>query len=123
MTPNLMVENVDETIAFYQGILGFSMMDSASSDKGEVKWAFIQKDEVQLMLQEKENLIEEYPILSTAKLQPSLSLYMMVDDFDQLYEDVKSKHAILKDINVTSYGLTEFAIADNNGYVLTFSKV
>jgi len=122
MTPNLMVENVDTTVAFYQDILGFSMIDSMPSDKGEVKWALIQKDEVQLMLQEKENLIEEYPILSTAKLQPSLSLYMMVGDFDQLYEDIKSKHTILKDVNVTSYGLTEFAIADNNGYVLTFSK-
>ncbi|TCP65553.1 VOC family protein [Baia soyae] len=123
MTTNLMVESVEETLAFYEGILGFSLVTSVPNDNGQLQFAILQKDKLSLMIQQRASLTQEYPILETSKVQPSVSLYMDVDDFEQLYMELKEKCQVLYEPHTTFYGATEFAIADNNGYVLTFAKV
>lgn len=121
ITPNLMVENVKETIDFYKNILNFSIIDSVPNSDGNFDFAILSKDQCTLMLQKKENLIEEYPILETEQIKPSLSLFFLTDDIQKLATLVKKKTSFLKEIHETSYGTKEFAIADNNGYVLTFA--
>jgi uncharacterized glyoxalase superfamily protein PhnB len=122
MTTNLMVEKVDDSVAFYQDILGFSVVASVPSESGKLQFAVLSKDSLMLMLQEKSNLIEEYPILSTDKVHPSATLYIDVDNLGELYQDLKERHEILCDLHTTFYGSKEFAVADNNGYVLTFTE-
>jgi uncharacterized glyoxalase superfamily protein PhnB len=122
MTTNLMVESVDDSAAFYQNILGFSVVDSVPNESGKLQFAILSKDNLTLMLQEKGNLTEEYPILNTNKVRPSVTLYIMVDNFDELYRELKGSHEILCDIHATFYGSKEFAVADNDGYVLTFAE-
>jgi len=122
ITTNLMVENVNESVAFYRDILGFSVLTSVPSENGGLQFAILSKDGLNLMMQEKNNLIKEYPILSTSKVQPSVTLYIAVDDFGGLYEELKAKCNILSDMHETFYGTKEFAIADNNGYVLTITE-
>ena len=46
----------------------------------------------------------------------------MVDNFEALYEEPKVKCGILCDVHTTFYGAKEFAIADMDGYVLTFTE-
>jgi len=122
-TTNLMVESVDKTVEFYRDILGFSVIASVPNEqKGRLDFVILSKDSMSLMLQNRESLIEECPILNFPKVQPSATLYITVDNFDDMYKDIKSKYAILKDIHVTNYGMTEFAIADNNGYVITIAE-
>jgi len=122
MTTNLMVENVDESVAFYRDILGFSVVASVPGDSGNLQFAILLKDNLNLMLQEKHNLIGEYPILDTPEVHPSITLYITVDNFNDLYRELKSKYEILCDVHETFYGSKEFAIADNSGYVLTFTE-
>jgi len=122
MTTNLMVENVDESVAFYRDILGFSVVASVPGDSGSLQFAILLKDNLNLMLQEKHNLIGEYPILDTPEVHPSITLYITVDNFNDLYRELKSKYEILCDVHETFYGSKEFAIADNSGYVLTFTE-
>ena len=122
MTTNLMVESVDKSVIFYRDILGFSVVASVPGKSGEMQFAILSKDKLSLMLQERSNLIEEYPILNTPKVQPSASLYIMVDNFESLYQELKNKLEILCDIHTTFYGAKEFAVADNDGYVLTFTE-
>jgi uncharacterized glyoxalase superfamily protein PhnB len=122
MTTNLMVEGVDDSVAFYQDILGFSVVASVPSESGKLQFAILAKDGLTLMLQERGNLTEEYPILSTNEVRPSVTLYIAVDDFDGLYHGLKERHEILCDVHTTFYGAKEFAIEDNNGYVLTFTE-
>lgn len=121
MTSNLMVESVDEAIAFYQNILGFSVVASVPGKNNELQFAILSKDNLMLILQEKSNLIEEYPILNTPKVHPSISLYIAVDDFDAL-EDIKGKYPINTELHTSFYGAKEFAITDTDGYVLTFTE-
>ena len=122
MTTNLMVESVDESVAFYKDILGFSVTASVPADSGELQFAILTKDGLNLMLQERTNLIGECPSLDTPKTQPSATLYIMVDNFDELCADLKEKCGLLCDVHTTFYGAKEFAIVDNTGYVLTFTE-
>lgn len=122
MTTNLMVESVDKAITFYHDILGFTVIASVPSKGDELQFAILSKDKLMLMLQEKNNLIEEYPVLKTEKVHPSVSLYIMVDDFDTLYEELKGKYPINTEVHTSFYGAKEFAVTDTDGYILTFTE-
>ncbi len=39
-----------------------------------------------------------------------------------LYENIKDKVNIIKELEKTFYGATEFSILDLNGYILTFAE-
>lgn len=122
MTSNLMVNSVDETVTFYQNVLGFSLFDSVRDDKGELQFAIMGRDGLTLMFQEKNNLMSEYPPLKREGLSPSITLYIMVDDFENTYQLLKEKWKILVEVHETFYGAKEFAIEDNSGYILTFTE-
>jgi uncharacterized glyoxalase superfamily protein PhnB len=122
MTTNLMVESVDASVAFYRDILGFSIVASVPGKKDALQFAILAKDNLTLMLQERTSLAEEYPTLATARVRPSATLYINTDDLNGLYQELKAKHAILCDMHTSFYGAKEFAIADTDGYVLTFAE-
>ena len=122
MTTNLMVESVDKAIAFYVEVLGFSVVVSLPGKNDELQFAILSKDELILMVQEKSNLIEEYPVLATPEVRPSVSLYIAVDNFDALYGEIKSKYPINTELHTSFYGAREFAVTDVDGYVLTFTE-
>ena len=122
MTTNLMVESVDKTIAFYTELLGFTVVASVPGKNDGLQFAILSRDKLMLMLQERSNFIEEYPALDTPKVQPSVSLYITVDNFDALYQEIKSKYTINTGLHTTFYGAREFAITDIDGYVLTFTE-
>jgi uncharacterized glyoxalase superfamily protein PhnB len=121
ITPNLMVENVAETIAFYEG-LGFAATATVPKESGGFQFAIMVKDNLMLMFQDRESLTGEYPILQTTKTQPSISLYIIVDDVNTYYDDMKNKYELQAELHKTFYGANEFAIKDNNGYILTFTE-
>lgn len=122
MTTNLMVENVEETIHFYEKQLGFTVVASVPNEQGGLQFAILAKDEITLMAQERTNLIVEYPALTVTKVQPSVTLYIKIDDLEELYEKLTVKGLIYTEMHKTFYGANEFAILDNSGYVLTFTE-
>jgi uncharacterized glyoxalase superfamily protein PhnB len=121
ITPNLMVENVAETIAFYEK-LGFAATATVPNESGGLQFAILVKDNLMLMFQERKSLMAEYPVLKTDKTQPSISLYIIVDNVQRYYDNMKSKYELQADLHKTFYGANEFAIKDNNGYILTFTE-
>lgn len=122
ITTNLMVDSVTETVDFYTKKLEFTMITSVPKNNGGLQFAILVKDELMIMLQDRENLVKEYPVLATVKTQPSITLFIKVDNFSDLYDALKGKCEILSEPHKTFYGLSEFAIKDNNGYVLTFTE-
>jgi uncharacterized glyoxalase superfamily protein PhnB len=122
VTANLMVESVEDTLVFYKTTLGFVEVASVPNENGNLQFAIVALDGQQLMFQERKNLCEEYPILMTDKVKPSLSIYMTVDNFEGFYAETQSRTTLLKEEHKTFYGTREFAIADNNGYVLTIAE-
>lgn len=122
IVPNLMVEDVQVSINFYQKILGFSIITSVLNEQNGLQFALLAKDGFNLMVQERTNFIKEYPILDTNKVQPSISLYIQMNNLESFYDELKAKYTILSEMHTTFYGSNEFAIVDNSGYVLTFAE-
>lgn len=50
------------------------------------------------------------------------SLYVTVEDVDALWEDLKNKCEIVYPVENFIYEMREFAIKDNNGYVINFAE-
>ena len=121
LAPNLMVKNVNETLDFYTTILGFSKIATVP-DSGKFDWAMVQNGVVMFMFQEKENIKIEYPQLEKFEQGGGLTFYISVTNVQELFNNLEGKVKIVKEMHKTFYGATEFAIEDNNSYILTFSQ-
>ena len=111
LTPLLEVENMDETIAFYETILDFKCIDRYNDE-----WAVVQKDDVSIMFSER-FFTDDYP-----STYMTGSLYVHTDDIDVIWQILKDKVHVCYPIENFDYGMREFAIYDNNGYRLQFGQ-
>ena len=121
LSPNLMVNDVSQTLEFYIKTLGFKKVMTVP-DSGNLVWAMVQSGAITFMFQEKKNIKEEYPQLAQFEKGGGLSFYINVTNVQELYDNIKGKVKIVKELYKTFYGSTDFAIEDNNGYILTFSQ-
>ena len=76
---------------------------------------------VTIMFQTYESLENDLPEISR-KDGGSLLLYINLKEIREFYGEIKDKVTVLKGLETTFYGATEFSIKDNNGYVLTFAE-
>lgn len=120
LSPNIFVKNIDETIAFYKH-LGFQLIMSVPEDGNNLVWAMMMNGNVTVMFQTFESLGEELPPVSRND-GGSLLLYIRLTHIIEFFESLKDKVTILKGLEKTFYGATEFSILDNNNYVLTFAE-
>ena len=122
LTPNLMVNDVEETIEYYTDILGFTLLKTVP-EKGELDWAMVKRSDIVLMFQSKKSLASELPRLKGEKPGGGLTLYVKVDNITVLHEEFYNNEVeIISDLESTFYDTIEFTIVDVNGYILTFSE-
>lgn len=121
ITTNIMVKNVKETIQFYEEKLGFQKILSVPEDGEILNFAILNKDKISIMLQGQKNLIQEYPTLKSEEIVPTFTLFITVDNVKSMYNELKDKVEIAKELHKTFYGKDEFAIFDNNKNILTIS--
>ena len=121
ITTNIMVKNVKDTITFYEEKLGFQKILSVPEEGEILNFAILNKDKISIMLQEQKNLITEYPTLKVDEIIPTFTLFITVDNVEKMYNELKDKVNIAKNLHKTFYGKDEFAIFDNNGNILTIS--
>lgn len=120
LTPNIFVESMDETIAFYKSI-GFNLTMTVPEDGGDLIWAMMTNGNVTFMFQSFASLGEELPQISRQN-GASMLLYINVKKIRDYFELIKDTVTVLKGLDKTFYGATEFSILDNNNYVLTFAE-
>lgn len=120
ISPNIFTNDMKATVAFYQ-ILGFTKTMSVPEEGEDLIWAAMTDGKVTMMFQSFESLGEELPEISRAK-GGSLLLYIDVKNIGEFFEEISAKVTVLKGLEKTFYGATEFSILDNNGYVLTFAE-
>ena len=122
LTPNLMVNDVEETIEYYTDILGFTLLKTVP-EKGNPDWAMVKRNDVILMFQSAKSLKDELPKLKSQKPGGGLTFYIKVDRITELHEElVDNEVEIISDLESTFYDTIEFSIVDINGYILTFSE-
>lgn len=127
MLPEFDVFNLEKSLYFYINLIGFHVV----YDRKEDKFAFLQFENVQLMLQEidiENNKWEtgktEYP------LGVGINFQIDVTNIDEIYNRLKKvNYKIFMDMEEHWYrkddvlmGCKEFLVQDPNGYLLRFSQ-
>lgn len=110
--PMLWTNELKESIAFYVNVLGFTCGEY-NEDWG---WAALHHGEAEIMLAKpNEHMAFEKPKFTG-------SFYINVDAVDELWDTLKNKCKICYEIENFEWGMREFAVYDNNGYLLQFGQ-
>ncbi len=119
VSPNIFVTDIRQTIDFYKQ-LGFNVVTSIP-EQGDILWAMMTCGNVTFMFQTFESLGKDLPVISRQN-GGSLLLYNHTTEIIKFYDQIKGDVKVVKGLEKTFYGATEFSIEDNNGYLLTFSE-
>lgn len=112
LTPMLRTWDLRASIAFYTEVLGFQCA-ALAEDRG---WAALQRDQVRIMI--------SGPNEHEGDTAPAFtgSLYINTDEVEQLWEQVRDRARVCYPLEDFEHGMREFAIYDNNGYLLQFGR-
>lgn len=119
ISPNIFVNNIDETIKFYEH-LEFKLTMRVP-EQGNLVWAMMINGNVTFMFQTFESLGADLPEISRQD-GGSLLFYIRIKEIRKYHDRIKDRVNIMKGLEKTFYGATEFSIQDNNGYILTFAE-
>jgi uncharacterized glyoxalase superfamily protein PhnB len=121
LSPNIFVRDIKATIAFYEQ-LGFQLtMTVPEQSQADPVWAMMINGGVTVMFQTFDSIGEDLPTISRQD-GGSLLLYINVRDIRGFFDNIHSKVRVVKGLEKTFYGATEFSITDNNNYLLTFAE-
>lgn len=112
LRPIMWTEDLDATISFYVDVLGFECCER----NDDWNWASLDRDGVSIMLAGP-NAHAAYD-----KIGFTGSFYFTTDDVDALWSKLKDKANVCYDIETFPWGMREFAVYDNNGYMLQFGQ-
>lgn len=119
LSPNIFVKDINKTIEFYKQ-LGFELTMTVP-DTGDYVWAMMTCGKVTFMFQSFSSMGNELPEIKRTD-GGSLLLYINIKNIRTFFETINDKITVLKGLETTFYGATEFSILDNNEYVLTFAE-
>ncbi len=122
LIPNLMVEDVNYTVDYYENILGGFELIATDPKEGKFDWAMMRSEEADIMFQSRESLGGVIPDFKNKEIGATLVIYIEVDNVEELYNLIKNKVDVIEKINTTSYGMKEFLVRDCNGYILVFAQ-
>jgi catechol 2,3-dioxygenase-like lactoylglutathione lyase family enzyme len=123
LTPNLIVADVARSLAFYANVLGFARGMTAPEQAPYV-FGSVVSGSVEIFFNEKQTAIEEFPSLAAQPIGLSGTMYLEVEPgtIERLHEQLKPAVTIVMPFVTQWYGVKEFAIADPDGYLITFAE-
>jgi len=110
--PMFYTADFEGTLAFYTDVLGFKL----EVQLDENGWADLSRDTIEVMIAKPNEHMPFYKAMFTG------SIYFNVEDVDALWAELKDKTNVCYPIETFDYGMREFAIFDNNGYLLQFGQ-
>ena len=108
LSPILRTNDLDQTILFYETVLGFKKKTQLPN------FVSLTRDQVEIMFIRSTNGSEELKITG--------NIYIFTVKVDDLWEVVKDKTKVTSLIADREYLMRDFAILDNNGYELVFGE-
>jgi catechol 2,3-dioxygenase-like lactoylglutathione lyase family enzyme len=122
LTPNLVVADVDRSVAFYRDLLGFAV-NSTVPEASPYVFAIVKSGGVEIYLNAPGPAHEEYPAFKGRPIGGTLTLFIDVDDIRGAYAELKGRVEVVMPLEKKWYGVTEFAFLDPDGYIITFAQV
>jgi catechol 2,3-dioxygenase-like lactoylglutathione lyase family enzyme len=121
LTPNLVVSNVERSVAFYRDVLGFAV-DHTVPDAAPYVFASVRSGAVEIFLNAPEPAIAEYPAFASRRIGGTLTLFIETSGIADAYESLEGRVKVVMPLEKKWYGVTEFVFEDPDGYLITFAE-
>jgi uncharacterized glyoxalase superfamily protein PhnB len=121
LTPNLLVSNVERSLAFYIDVLGFTR-GMTVPDASPFVFASVTSGPVEIFFNDAAGAIKEYPGFGGKPIGATATMYIETDGVDAMHERIKDRAKVVMPLVTQFYGVREFAIEDPDGYVITFAQ-
>jgi uncharacterized glyoxalase superfamily protein PhnB len=118
IVPLLQVSNMEDTLAYYHEVLGFSV-EALWPEDGPPKWAQVSRAGVSLAF-----TIDLGTSTASfiAEKGNGVVFYVILAEVAALYEELSARGAIIVQDLATLSARQQFSVADVNGYVLAFTQ-
>ena len=124
LTPNLLVDDVERSLRFYEDVLGFTRGFTVPEQRPFV-FGSVVSGPVEIFFNEKHTAAKEYPAFAGKSLGITGTMFIELSaagGIEPLHERLKAVVPIVMPLVTQWYGVKEFAIADPDGYVITFAE-
>jgi len=121
LTPNLLVADVEKSVAFYTDVLGFDR-GMFVPDVAPYIFASVTSGSVEVFFNDAAVAVKEYTSLAGRPIGASGTMFIDVAGLDEYYAQVKDRVTVIVPLVTQPYGLKEFAIVDPDGYIITFAE-
>lgn len=110
LTPIIWTKDIQTTTTFYKR-LGFKIIE----ENEDLVWTCMQNGDIEINIAN--------PEANPDFKQPQFTgtFYFNVENVDEAWEDLKH-NKVVYEIETFDWGMREFAIEDNNGYILQFGE-
>jgi catechol 2,3-dioxygenase-like lactoylglutathione lyase family enzyme len=113
ITPVLKASDMQRSVDFYTGVLGFALQWRGPGDGGD-EICMLQLGEANLMLSTGNHLSGKPCFTGT--------LYFDMQGVDEFYARIKDKLDLVWPLEAMEYGQREFGLRDPDGYTLAFAE-
>lgn len=124
-TPNLFTNDLDRSVAFYRDVLGFTVVTTVP-DAAPFVFALLQRDDVTVYVNDMASAsreMQDMPGMASVVVGRSgVTLFVHLQDIEAFWETVRSRAPVVMPLKHQWYGMTEFSLADPDGYIVTFAE-
>src|SRR5262245_32396525 len=121
LTPNLIVSNVEQSLAFYEGVLGFTRAMNVP-DASPFGFASVTSGPIEIFFNDRSTVAKESPQFGGKALGGGNTMFIELDGVDAFHDAIKDRAKVVMPLATQWYGMREFAIEDPDGYVITFAE-
>src|SRR5215470_9952237 len=106
LTPNLLVSNVERSLAFYEDVLGFSR-GMTVPEQSPFVFASVASGPVEIFLNDRSTVTKESPQMSGLAFGGGNTMFIEVTGVDDLYARVQPQATVVMGIVTQWYGMRE----------------
>ena len=121
LTPSLIVANVERSLAFYVDTLGFAR-GMTVPDESPFVFASVTSGSIEIFVNDAATAVKEYPAFVGKPIGATGTMFIEDEGVDALHDRLNASVKIVMPIVTQFYGMREFAIADPDGYLITFAE-
>lgn len=120
ITAVLMVEKIEPSLEFWVGRIGFEK--TVEVPEGDaLGFVILQKDGAELMLQTRESIAKDMPVMLKRIDGQGIGLFIEVADFDDLRRRVEGVEVVAEE-RTTFYGMREIVVREPGGFAVCFAS-
>ena len=121
LTPNLIVSSVEQSLTFYENVLGFTR-GMTVPDQSPFAFASVTSGAVEIFFNDRSTVTKESPQMAGLAFGGGNTMFIEVEGIDAVHGRVAPRAKVVLPIVTQWYGMREFAIVDPDGYVITFAQ-